>query len=65
MPKAVSLTEELLNEFKSSVKEFTLVPSSDGVFEITLNDNVIFSKKELGRFPDEGEVLNTIRGKLE
>ncbi|MEW9669998.1 SelT/SelW/SelH family protein [Ammoniphilus sp. 3BR4] len=65
MPKAVSLTEEILNELKNSVKEFSLIPSSDGVFELTLDNEIIFSKKELGRFPDEGEVMNTIRSKLE
>ena len=27
-----------------------------GGFEITLNNSLIFSKKELGRFPNENEV---------
>lgn len=44
--------------------EFTLVPSSGGVFEITLNDEVIFSKKELDRYPDKFEVELKVRQKL-
>ena len=35
-------------------------PSSGGVFEITLNGSLIFSKKQLGRFPNDGEIVNFI-----
>jgi len=28
-------------------------PSSGGVFEVTLNGSLIFSKKQLGRFPND------------
>jgi selenoprotein W-related protein len=38
-----------------------LVPSSGGVFEIEVDGRPIFSKKSLGRFPDDGEVLRLIR----
>lgn len=61
MPKAVSLTEELLQEFKNNIKELTLIPSSDGVFEITYNNDLIFSKKELNRFPNDGEIKDKIK----
>ena len=40
--------------------DIKLVPSGGGVFEITLNDDLIFSKKALGRFPDDGEIDNLI-----
>ena len=33
-----------------------LIPSSGGVFEVTLNDNLIFSKKEKNRFPEYDEI---------
>ena len=39
-------------------------PSSGGVFEITLNGSLIFSKKELGRFPNDGEIVNFIENVL-
>lgn len=38
-----------------------IIPSSGGVFEVTLDDKLIFSKKELGRFPDKDEVEAIIR----
>ena len=40
--------------------DIKLVSSGGGVFEITLNDELIFSKKVLGRFPDDGEIDNLI-----
>jgi selenoprotein W-related protein len=64
LPKAVSLTDEILGQLKTQVSEFSLIPSSDGVFEVVLNNELVFSKKELGRFPDEGEVINAIRNKI-
>lgn len=41
-----------------------IIPSSGGVFEIKFGDELIFSKKELGRFPEDNEVENIIREKL-
>ncbi|MCP4656455.1 MAG: SelT/SelW/SelH family protein [bacterium] len=34
----------------------TLVKGSDGVFEVTLDSELIYSKKANGRFPEPGEV---------
>jgi len=41
-----------------------LIPSSGGVFEVSLNDELIFSKKNLDRYPEKGEVEEIIRNKL-
>jgi len=37
-----------------------LIASSGGVYEIRIDDNLIFSKKRLGRFPADGEVEKLI-----
>ena len=39
-------------------------PSSGGVFEVTLNGSLIFSKKQLGRFPNDGEIVTFIEDVL-
>ena len=39
-----------------------LVRSSGGVFEITVDGRLGFSKKRLGRFPDEGELETLLAG---
>ena len=43
--------------FKSRVgAQVTLLKSSGGVFEITVNDKLEFSKKTVGRFPSDSEL---------
>ncbi|SDY74444.1 selT/selW/selH selenoprotein domain-containing protein [Proteiniborus ethanoligenes] len=42
----------------------SIIPSSGGVFEIKINDELIFSKKELSRFPNDDEVEEIIRERL-
>ncbi len=40
----------------SSGAEVKLIESSGGVFEITRDGKLLFSKKKLGRFPTDEEV---------
>jgi len=40
-----------------------LIAGSGGVFEITVDGKKLFSKKALGRFPQDGEVLELIRAR--
>ncbi len=42
--------------------ESELTAGSGGVFEITVDGKKVFSKKALGRFPEDGEILGLIRG---
>ncbi len=41
--------------------EVGLTPSGGGVFEVTLDGKLIFSKKALGRHAQPGEVLALMR----
>jgi selT/selW/selH-like putative selenoprotein len=38
-----------------------LVESSGGLFEVTVDGNLVFSKKALRRHAEPGEVLNAIQ----
>ena len=38
----------------------TLIPAAGGVFEVTRDDELLFSKKNEGRFPDHHEVLDQL-----
>lgn len=38
-----------------------LVPSGGGVFEVTVDDVLVFSKRSLGRHAEPGEVVRLIR----
>ncbi len=33
-----------------------MIEGRGGVFEVTLNNNLIFSKKQMHRFPEEDEI---------
>jgi len=38
-----------------------LISSGGGVFEVTLDGELIYSKKALDRFPEEGEIETLIK----
>lgn len=61
LPKASSLEVELKNNFPQA--DISLISSGGGVFEISLNGNLIFSKKALNRFPDDGEIKKLVMDK--
>lgn len=43
------------NRFGNKV-ESELIPSSGGVFEITLDGKLVYSKQKTGRFPDKKDI---------
>ena len=63
LPKASSLEVELKNNFPQA--DISLISSGGGVFEISLNGDLIFSKKALNRFPESGEIKKLIMDRLE
>jgi len=46
------------------IESLELVPSSGGVFEVTLDGELLFSKKALGRHAEPGEVASLLRDRL-
>ena len=47
-------------EFETATK---LIKGSGGVFEVKVDDELVFSKAALGRFPEPGEVAAGLRGR--
>lgn len=64
LARAVALSEKVLNEHKLNIADLTIIPSQGGVFEIRVEDMLLFSKTELGRFPEDGEAEEIIRNAL-
>lgn len=56
-PKAASFAEGLITHFRSQITSLELIPSSGGVFEVTVNGEKRYSKKETGKFPDLEEFI--------
>lgn len=49
---------------ESRIKAFTLIPSDGGRYEFSVDGELIFSKKALGRHPEEGEVMGLLKKHL-
>ncbi len=54
------MTEALLKEFEDRVASWTLIPSSGGVFEVRVNGEVVFSKKQQGRHAEVEEIRQAL-----
>ena len=59
------MADELLKAFEPHIKLLTLIPSQGGVFEVTVNGELIFSKAKLGRHANAGEVRSAIAEKVD
>jgi len=60
----VSLTADILKAYEGSISSLELIPSSGGAFEIEVNGDLIFSKKELNRHPAAPEIKKLIEAKI-
>ena len=59
--RAAWLAQELLTTFDSDITSLSLVPGTGGIFEVRLNGEVIFSRKEQSRFPESKELKQLVR----
>ena len=41
--------------------EVELIAGGNGVFEVSFDGELVFSKNRLGRFPEDGEIAKLIR----
>lgn len=60
----MSLADELLSRWAPITRAVELQSSSGGRFEISLDGDLLFSKKAAGRFPKPGEVAGLFEKKL-
>ena len=63
--RASWLAQELLTTFDSDITSLTLVPGTGGIFEVRLNGEVIFSRKEQSRFPESKELKQLVRDRID
>ena len=59
----MSLAEKILKTKKQEVSGLELVPSDGGVFEVEVDDKLVFSKKKEGRYPEWGEIEPKLKPK--
>lgn len=59
--RASWMAQELLTTFGDELGEVALRPSGGGIFEVTLDGEVIASNREDKQMPDPGQVKRLIR----
>ena len=68
-PRALSLRDDLVDEFSTMFDQFNvqLIESGGGVFEVMVNDVLeVFSKRRIGRFPNSSyEIIKTINDAID
>jgi selenoprotein W-related protein len=61
MLRAAWLAQELLTTFDGELTSVHLTPGTGGIFDVRLNDVLLFSRKQAGRFPESKEIKQLVR----
>jgi len=55
------MAQELLTTFEDDINELALLPGSGGIFEIIANGKLVWSRKDMGGFPDIAQLKQGVR----
>jgi selenoprotein W-related protein len=58
------LAAKILSQYKQRLEGLELQPSSGGCFELTVDDELLYSKLASGSFPDEQAMVDEIGRRL-
>jgi selenoprotein W-related protein len=58
------MAQELLTTFETEIGEVALVPGTGGVFDVYLDGELIYSRKQEARFPESKELKQLIRDRI-
>jgi selenoprotein W-related protein len=56
--------QELLTTFVDELAEVALVPGKGGIFEVRLDGETVWSRKEERRFPEMAELKQRVRDRI-
>jgi selenoprotein W-related protein len=62
--RAAWMAQELLTTFETELGEVALIPGTGGIFEVRVNDTLIWSRAHQGRFPDLKELKQLVRDQV-
>ena len=61
----MSATNDLLSHYQHVIEDVQLITGDKGVFDVTVDGDLIYSKKQKGRHARPGEVLELFRARLD
>jgi len=62
--RAAWLAQELLTTFETEIGEVALIPGTGGIFEVRCGGQVLWSRKQEGRFPEAKELKQRVRDEI-
>ncbi|HBY95242.1 MAG TPA: hypothetical protein DEP84_15040 [Chloroflexi bacterium] len=57
------MADKLLNDFEDRIENLCLIPSDGGVFEVTVDGSLVYSKRKTGRHASYEEVHDAVARK--
>ena len=64
LPRAAWMAQELLTTFEGELAEVALKPGRGGVFDVSLDGSLLFSRAETRRFPELKEIKQLVRDRV-
>lgn len=58
------MASKILKQYKLKIESFELQPSGGGCFELTIDNELIYSKLKTGEFPDEEKMAGEVGKRL-
>ena len=58
------MAAKLLSTYKQRIKQLELEPSGGGCFELTVGNDLVYSKLKTGTFPDDEEMVRAVGKRL-
>jgi selenoprotein W-related protein len=65
MLRSAWMAQELLSTFSLELEAVTLIPGTGGIFEIRLDDDLIWERKRDGGFPDSRVLKQLVRDRID
>jgi selenoprotein W-related protein len=60
----VRTVSELLHDYQHVISELVVASGSSGIFDVEVDDRMLFSKRAAGRHAEPGEVLRLFREQI-
>jgi selT/selW/selH-like putative selenoprotein len=54
----------LLDEIEDDIAAIEVVPGANGIFDVHVDDTLVFTKSMLGRYPEPEDVIPLVRARL-